>query len=130
MNGLWSAVAAGTVAALLSMLLKEAGGKYATAVCLVAGVLLVGWFVSRLSPTLAVFGQLMRQGPLAPYAEPVLKALGIGYVVELGGGVCRDVGAEGVAQKLELCGKAELLAVGLPLLSRLLSLTLALVEGV
>lgn len=129
MSGLWSAVATAVVAALLTMLLKEAGGRYATAVSLTAGLLLVGYFVSRLSPTVAVFGQMLREGPLSPYAEPILKAVGIGYLVELGGGVCRDAGAEGVAKGLELCGKAELLAVGLPLFSKLLGLALSLMEG-
>jgi hypothetical protein len=60
----------------------------------------------------------------------ILKAIGVGYVVRIGGDVCRDLGYESTAQKLDLCGKAELFVLSLPYLFELLSIAEDLAGGI
>jgi len=120
-------VAAAVLVAVTAMLLREGGSRFAPAAIALGGVLLLAVAVGRLSESVRWLRALTEATPLTPYVGVMLKALGVGYVVEVGADVCRDLGAEGTAAKLELCGKAEILLLCLPYLGELLELALSLV---
>jgi stage III sporulation protein AD len=50
------------------------------------------------------------------------KALGICILTSVASSFCRDLGEEKIAEKLELCGKAALMFLSLPVLEYLLNL--------
>jgi len=53
--------------------------------------------------------------------KAVLQALGIGFITQSAADICRDSGESSLAAKLELCGKAQILIIAIPMLKSLLS---------
>lgn len=121
-------VGCGLVIAVACGILKDGKTQMPLFVGAIGGVILTAWGVGRLSSTWEVFTLLGENETISPYTTLLLKALGVGYVVKIGSDACRDLGAQDTAEKLELCGKAELLLMAMPLVGELVSLALALVE--
>jgi len=125
---LYQIIGFSVLSAMLVCLMKETGGKYAPALLACTGALLFWLFLRRLSPVAETLrGYLSAQG-MGEASGLLMKGLAVGYLTQIGGDVCRDLGAESVASRLELCGRAELLVLALPLLSDLLGTALSLVN--
>ena len=60
--------------------------------------------------------------------EILLKVLGISYLTDFSASLCKDLGENGLAAGAELCGKAEIIILALPLFSRLLDLCIKLLN--
>ena len=118
----------GVLGSILVVLLKEKGGLFGALLAVATGLLLVGCFIARIAPAFSLVGQYLEGNSLGERGGLLVKALAVGYLTEIGGDACRDLGAEGIAKKLELCGRAELLLISLPALTELLSIAFSLVE--
>lgn len=57
----------------------------------------------------------------------IFKVIGIGFVVELTASSVKDMGFEGVADKLILCGKLVIFVVSIPILNAAYSLIVKLI---
>ncbi len=58
------------------------------------------------------------------YFTILCKAVGITYLTQLGGDVCRDCGEGAVGSAVELCGRVGLVVLALPLFVRLAEIVL------
>lgn len=58
----------------------------------------------------------------------VLKIVGIGYVLELCSGSIKDLGFEGIADKLLLCGKIIIFIVSVPIFESLYKIIISLIQ--
>ena len=58
----------------------------------------------------------------------VFKIVGIGFIVELTAGSIKELGFEGVADKLILCGKIILFVVAVPILSATYKIIVSLIN--
>lgn len=58
----------------------------------------------------------------------VFKIVGIGFIVELTAGSVKELGFEGVADKLVLCGKLILFVVAIPILNSTYKVILSLIN--
>ncbi len=125
---IWQIAAVGILIGVITATLKEGGGKLVPFVVSLGGVMLLLWGVSRLGETFSVL-ETLGEGVASPYLEVVFKGLSVGYVVRVGGDVMRDLGSDRTAEKLELCGKLELVAISLPLVLELVEVAISLVEG-
>lgn len=114
------------LSSMLMLLIGERSAGFRPLLLTVSGVLLLGWFVLHISPAFQLLGGYLEEYAMGESGGLLLKALAVGYLTELGGDTCRDLGAEGIAKKLELCGRAELLLLSLPALSELLTVALSL----
>ena len=119
---LWRLLGIALLTAVLGLILREAGGKWAGAVSLAGAVLLLLGLMSR-------YGEILTAILAIPGGEAVgealslcLRVVGLAAVTEVTAGVCRDLGEVGLSTKVEWCGRAEILVVCLPTLSRVLSL--------
>ncbi|MBO5790200.1 MAG: hypothetical protein J6R40_03495 [Clostridia bacterium] len=127
MTHLFEVIGLGVLFAMLSLLAKESGSKTTAAQVAFAGVALFGFAFVRFLPVFSEAKALFEKLSLEKEGVFLLKAVGVGYVSQIGGDVCRDLGAESVAAKIELCGRAELLLLSLPLFAELLELSYSLV---
>ena len=59
----------------------------------------------------------------------VFKIIGIGFIVELTAGSVKELGFEGVADKLILCGKIILFVTAVPILSGTYKIIVALINA-
>lgn len=76
--------------------------------------------LSLAAPVITFAEELTESNALSEHAEPLFKALGIGILAQCCAQICRECGESGVASGVELVGKAEILLLCLPLVSRLL----------
>ena len=125
---LYQIVGVSVLSAMLVCLMKETGGKYVPALLACAGGLLFLLFLRRLSPVAQTLREYLAAQGMEQVSGTLMKGLAVGYLTQIGGDVCRDLGAERVASGLELCGRAELLVLSLPLLTELLRTALSLVN--
>ena len=107
--------------ALLAFLLREAHSPLARLLCVVCAVLVTVRLLSTYSEVLEGTVSLLEDGGIGEVARVLLKTIGVALLCETVGDVCRDLGETACASRVELCGKLEVLALGLPLVSRLLS---------
>lgn len=110
------------ICVMMILLLRQQRIEYAIYAGLFSGVVLIGYAISSYVPTLTYMTEVMNESALAPYAQTLLKAVGIGFVVQISADMCRDTGESGIASKLEIAGKAEILILCLPLIKELLAL--------
>lgn len=125
---LWQLAGAALLLAITVAALRDTGARTAPYVLALGGVLLTVAVLSRLSAPLRALSDLLAYSPLSPYASVLLRGLGIVWVTSIGADICRDIGAERVGARLELCGQAELLLLTLPYLTELVTLAVRLVE--
>lgn len=90
------------------------------AVCIGAALLCAA--LIKLVPSLTYIIEGAKSSPFSEWSGTILKALGVAVSVELTADALRDAGESGLASKLELVGKAELLILALPLIERIFKL--------
>lgn len=105
---------------VVAVLVRQYQSDFVLPVRTAATVVLLGFGVALLTPTLRWLEALSQQAFTAEYAAILLRALGVVFLVRICGALCRDCGEPGIAACLEFAGKAELLLLALPLLDRLL----------
>ena len=128
MTHLLQAVGIGVLFAMLSLLAKESGSKTAAVQVAFAGVLLFGMAMLRFLPVFETVSSLYQKLSLQKEGSFLLKAVAVGYVSRIGSDVCRDLGADSVAAKVELCGRAELLLLAMPLFAEVLEIAYSLLS--
>ena len=69
---------------------------------------------ASLYPSYRYLSNIVADTPLAGYSSTLLKALGVALAVEISADVCKDAGETGLASRLEMIGRAELLLLALP----------------
>ena len=84
--------------------------------------LILGAVIARFSGAVATVTDIMKESNVADYGKVMLKALGIGIVVNTVGSVCRDMGENTISNGVELAGKIEILLICLPIITETLSL--------
>lgn len=58
----------------------------------------------------------------------IFKIIGVAFIIELTAGSVKDLGFEGVADKLVLCGKIVIFVVAVPVLSATYKIIITLIE--
>ena len=117
------------VVGMASLLLKSSKSQFPVLLSAVGGVLLLAWFLSRISPALELFYGYLSTYELEEKGGLMMKALAVGYLTQIGSETCKDLGADSIAAKVELCGRAELMILSLPVLIELLDVSFSLVQS-
>ena len=103
----------GTCAAVI---VKQWKSDFVPLIRLGMTVLFAVSLLTAISPLISYIRELMTLGGIAAYAEPLLKALGIGILTQCCADICRDCGESSIGTGVETVGKAEILCLCLPLL--------------
>lgn len=124
-----SMVAVAVLAAYLAVLLRRYHPEIAVLVTVAAGVLMVAAMVQDVVPLLGTVREwFARSGLPSEYAQLIFKALGVCLLTQLASDACRDAGEQGMANKVDLVGKAVLLTMALPLFEKIGNMAVALME--
>ncbi len=105
----------------LAMILKSYKTEWAGVLSVTAGIWIAIYlirFLTDLSEVLSAWEKYV-QG-MSEYMGLLWKALGISYLCEFAGSVCRDSGNTLIAGQIELCGKVAVMLLGMPVLWALL----------
>ncbi len=109
----------GVAVVCAAVVIKKWNADFLPLLRLAATVLFAGAILSMSSPLVAYLKELSAATGLAPYAEFLLKALGIAVLSQVAADICRDAGESGIGNGVELAGKIELLILCLPLVKEL-----------
>ena len=104
----------------VAMIIAELKPNISKLVTLTACTGFVCAAAATLYPSYKYFSTLIEDTALSEYSSTLIKALGVALAVEISADVCRDAGEGGLASKLEMIGKAELLLLALPLIGELI----------
>lgn len=114
-------VGLGIGAAVLYAVLREARPEMAAVLSLAAGaVLMLGVLGGVQEVTAAMRSLSGRVGLEGTYVSTLLRVIGIAYLAQFGAQACRDAGAGGIADKVELCGKLAVLSIAAPVVVSLM----------
>ena len=115
------------VGVILALVLKKTSPEQALLLVLcaaVAGLALLTDGLGELAEFLRELGE--RSGVSETLFVPLYKTVGIGLVVKVGGGLCRDTGGSSLASVVETAGAVCALLAAMPLLRAVLELLMEL----
>ncbi len=120
---LLSVVGVAIVAAVLSVMLKQMRPELSLLVGVCAGLILFSFVLGEIRPLIGWITELgSRYGSVNAYFTPLMKVLGIAYLVQFASQICRDAGENAVAMKVELSGKVIILGLSVPILKTVLEM--------
>ena len=114
----------GVLFAALASAVKECGARSGVLVSLVGGLALLFYAISRYAAPIAFLREMAEEAGMAEGFSSVLRMMAVGCITRISGDVCRDMGEATLAARVELCGRAEILLLSLPLLEELCSLAM------
>lgn len=130
MEGFFQAAAGILAAVVVWIVLSRQSKEYALLLSICACCLALAVTVQFLEPVLELVEQLRTLGDLQPeWLGVMLKAVGIGLVVEIGGLVCSDAGNGAMAKTLQALGTAAVLWLSVPLMNSLIELLQQILGG-
>ncbi len=119
----------GLIASAAAVLLRQYKPEYAMVVSLAAAGLIFGLLVADLIPAFSMMRGLMDQvGFSGEYVRILIKCLGICFLCDLAGQICREAGQGAISAKIDLAGKTAVLLLTLPMFEQLLEIALSLIE--
>ena len=111
----------GVCAAFLALMLKKEKSEYSIVVAVAAGMVIFSYGLAQLSEIRDFIGRITERLPLdKAYIRILFKMLGIAYIGELTGNICRDSGYTSIASQLELLAKISIVFLSIPCLSYLM----------
>lgn len=115
--------AVAVMGAILCLLTKKEAAAFGTLVSISVVLILAASVLSFLKPVMA-FAQSLRElaGLGTGVMGPVVKALGIGFLTEIGKNICSDAGESSISGVLNLLGSVAGIYVLLPLMESVLDL--------
>lgn len=121
-------VGLGLVAAALIVVVRQQRPEMGLMLSLVAGLLIFGLVLGRISDMLDIFQTLAGKAEVnLLYLGLVIKILGITYLAEFGIQICKDAGENAIASKIEFAGKVFILVLSMPLLGGIFDFIVGLI---
>lgn len=121
------AAGVGILCALTALVLRESKSPLAALLPLCGGLALLLLALPRLSAVTEI-AALLEGAVDAQMGIAVSKVLAVGFITSIGCDICTDLGAPTLAERLDLCGKLEILLLTLPTLKALLSAALEMLS--
>ncbi len=115
-------VGIGFVAALISNILKEYKKEYAIYAVLVGCMIIFLYSLDTLKQ-IVVFIKKFNQINVSniPFLEVLLKTTGIAILVEYSVSICKDLGENSIANKIDFGGKLIIISLTIPVISESLN---------
>lgn len=111
------------VVLVTSEILKNTSPKLVHLVVCSAGLGVLLLCFDGIKDTLGYFYDISASVEYGEYFKVMLKGLGVAYLSCIGGDMCRDCGEAGLAGRIELAAKLEILAIAFPLVKNLIELS-------
>ena len=123
MEIIFSFVVLSLITAVISLYLKDSGFVTAAVITVICGGVLI---LLKLIPFFSEIFRTIREissvsGLKTDYIGLVIKVVGIAYIGEFAGELCRDAGETSLAGKVDLGTKVVIMVMALPLLKTILS---------
>ncbi len=111
------------IAVTASALLKNTASRLAPFVIFSVGLSILLFCFEGIKDTLGYFYEICKSNKYGEYFKVMLKVLGIAYLSCIGADMWRDCGENGLAGRIELAAKLEILVLAFPLVKSLIELS-------
>ncbi len=123
MGRFWEAAAGIMVAVVLWIVVSKQGKEFSLGLSIVACCLVLILIASYLDPVFDLIARLENLAGLRQeWISVMLKAVGIGVIVEIGSLICADAGNTALGKTLQIAGTTVILWLSVPLMSGLIDL--------
>ena len=116
------------LAVFLASTVKQMEPRFGALVVTAAGIVFWIYAIKEILPFIQLLVGITEDNALGGAFAALFRALGLVLVISFSAGVCRDLGENGIAEKLEFCGKAAVISLSLPTLKTLLAAIVALLS--
>ncbi len=109
--------AAAVIGVFLALLVKGQKPEYGIMLTLGVGILIFLSAMGQMSVMISGIREIMKNLSLeGDYVVTILKMIGITYLAEFAGNICRDAGYASIAGQLEIFAKLSILTLSMPIL--------------
>ena len=109
--------AAAVIGVFLALLVKGQKPEYGIMLTLGVGILIFLSAMGQMSVMISGIREIMKNLSLeGDYVVTILKMIGMTYLAEFAGNICRDAGYASIAGQLEIFAKLSILTLSMPIL--------------
>ena len=120
---LFSTIGIGLVGAILCVVVRQTRPEQAMLIGIATGCVIFSFALAQIRDVLLLWQESIAEyGEFDIYFVPLIRVLGITYLVQFASQVCRDAGENAIAMKMELAGKVVILSLSFPVLKMVLEL--------
>lgn len=113
----------GIIAVVLVLVIKPQRPEMAIQISIMAGIVIFMLVVGKLSAVIQLLNGFAHKVNLSiEYLGTLMKIIGIAYISEFAGEICKDAGETSIASKIELAGKVIIIVIAVPIIASLLEL--------
>ena len=116
------------ISAMSAYLLKRLKSELSFGIGIIASFVFFGAAISLMGSIIEEISLLLDAGNYSEYIYPVIKCLGIAFLVQIASGVCSDCGEGRLSEGIELVGKFEMLLICLPLIKSIVGYAIELIS--
>ena len=111
----------GIISLIIIVVIKQYRPEFAVYVSIVAGLLIMGFVISKLSGIIEILKNLANKASLnSSFLGILIKITGIAILTEFTTSICKDAGEGAIATKIDLGGKIIIMSMSIPIISSLL----------
>ncbi len=113
---------------ILSCVFKSLKNEYSLFIRLTITIVITAASLSLFVPILAYIEKITNGTVIYSYLPVLIKILGIAIITEITADTCIDMGENGLANKIGIFAKAEILVLSMPLIESLFNMCLDLLK--
>lgn len=126
---LTSIIAFALLSCLLGIVLHQYKPEYSMLLIATSGCILLVMLINSFLPAVYEIGSIItKAGVRQEYFTILLKALGICYITQFAGDLCRDSGQTSLAGKIDLAGKVAIVILALPVIKNIIEIITEIIK--
>lgn len=109
------------VGAVFSVILRRYRPEFAMFTAMATGLILLAYMLGALDKVFSMVDEMVRNtGVDRKYFVVLIKIIGVSYIAEISGEICRDAGEGAIAAKIEMVGKMFIMLLAMPIIKTFL----------
>lgn len=109
------------IVTILGAILKQIKPEIAIQLSILSGVIIFLLVMDKVKVVVDLLGKLADQANISSYyLLIVLKIVGVAYLTEFGGQICRDAGENALATKVEIAAKIFVVILAIPIITAIM----------
>ena len=112
----------GLISAVLCVFIKNTKPEFSLLLSIITSVVLILFIIPHFRQVIFELKEISEIIDVDnAYFVPVFKVIGIAYITQIGGELCRDSGENAIASKIELAGKIAIIIITIPVAYKMIS---------
>lgn len=116
------------ITAVSAMVLKRLKEEYAVFASIAGGLIILALLIPRIGEIISYIRLLTENGGAGEYTSVILKSIGFAFISQIGSDICRGMGEDSVAEKVEFAGKIAIIFICLPVIKNIIGFGMELLS--